>query len=169
MDGDKDTPRLDEVASSVDARHGVIKFYDPTAAFGWLSTFSNHPITLDGIQWPTVEHFFQAAKFPRSQYRTLIKEAHWPADAKDLAAEWRAVRRPDWNMVEEQVMQRALIAKFEQHPELLELLIATNPDLLIEDANDDEYWGCGQDGKGQNRLGKLLMIVRAEMIERTVR
>ena len=31
---------------------------------------------------------------------------------------------------------------------------------LIESSPYDYYWGCGGDGSGKNRLGKILMEVR---------
>ncbi|MFL5243295.1 MAG: hypothetical protein ACJ8FY_14410 [Gemmataceae bacterium] len=30
----------------------------------------------------------------------------------------------------------------------------------------DYYWGCGTDGSGQNKLGKVLMVVRSIVRER---
>ena len=30
--------------------------------WGWLSNFSPYPFVLDGVSWPTVEHFYQAQK-----------------------------------------------------------------------------------------------------------
>ena len=31
--------------------------------FGCFSNFSAHPVVIDGLRWPTSEHYFQAAKF----------------------------------------------------------------------------------------------------------
>ena len=58
-------------------------------------------------------------------------------------------------------MYRALIAKFTQHPDLLRLLVETGDRELVEHSPHDSYWGDGPDGKGKNRLGILLMKLRA--------
>jgi len=46
--------------------------------------------------------------------------------------------------------------------ELRELLLGTGHRELVEASPFDHYWGCGADGSGQNRLGRLLMKIREE-------
>ena len=64
-------------------------------------------------------------------------------------------------------MYKALIAKFTQHEDLKEQLIATGNSFLVEHTKRDKYWGDGGDGgndtKGRNMLGKLLVRVRNEL------
>ena len=64
-------------------------------------------------------------------------------------------------------MYKALIAKFTQHENLKEQLIATGNSFLVEHTKRDKYWGDGGDGgndtKGRNMLGKLLVRVRTEL------
>ena len=64
-------------------------------------------------------------------------------------------------------MYKALIAKFTQHEDLKEQLIATGNSFLVEHTKRDKYWGDGGDGgndtKGRNMLGKLLVQVRNEL------
>lgn len=57
-------------------------------------------------------------------------------------------------------MRKALVAKFTQHPELKTLLLSTGTAKLIEHTANDDYWGDGGDGTGQNMLGRLLMEMR---------
>ena len=54
-------------------------------------------------------------------------------------------------------------AKFDQHPDLAQKLLATGDEELVE-GNDwgDIYWGVYK-GHGKNMLGKILMRVRAEL------
>ncbi len=59
-------------------------------------------------------------------------------------------------------MKEVLLAKFKQNEELRELLFATK-DAYIVEHDRDAFWGDGLDGKGQNRLGLLLMEVRGEL------
>ena len=63
-------------------------------------------------------------------------------------------------MVKEEVMKKALLAKFRTHEDLKTLLLSTGKEKLVENAPRDYYWGCGANGNGKNRLGKILMEVR---------
>ena len=64
-------------------------------------------------------------------------------------------------------MYDALIAKFTQHEDLKEQLLATGNSLLVEHTKRDKYWGDGGDGGdgsiGKNMLGQLLVRVREEL------
>ena len=50
----------------------VINFYSVSDEFGQFSNFAPFPIVLDGQQWPTSEHYFQAQKFTDESYREKI-------------------------------------------------------------------------------------------------
>jgi ribA/ribD-fused uncharacterized protein len=60
-------------------------------------------------------------------------------------------------------MLDALRAKFTQHDDLADLLLSTGDRPLVEHTANDAYWGDGGDGKGKNRLGRLLERVRREL------
>ena len=49
--------------------------------------------------------------------------------------------------------------------ELKEMLIKTQNLVLKEKSWWDSYWGTGRNGKGKNRMGYLLSIVRNELQE----
>ena len=73
----------------------------------------------------------------------------------------RITVRPDWDKVKLSVMENFLRQKF-RIPELRLQLFDTFDANLEEDG--DCYWGLC-DGKGENRLGRLLMKVReSEML-----
>ena len=74
----------------------------------------------------------------------------------------RPLRR-DWESVKDQVMLEAVRAKFTQHDDLREVLLGTGDAKLVEHTENDNYWGDGGDGSGKNRLGQLLMQLRAEL------
>ena len=58
------------------------------------------------------------------------------------------------------------MAKFSQHPELAEKLIATGEaKLTYNNECGDTYWGVFN-GEGENNLGKVLMRVRSRLGER---
>ena len=59
-------------------------------------------------------------------------------------------------------MYRAVKRKFELHPVLRALLLATGEEDIVESAPTDYYWGVGRQGTGENRLGKIIERIRAE-------
>ncbi len=71
--------------------------------------------------------------------------------------------RKDWEAVKDAIMYEAVLAKFTQHTDLRELLLATGDAKLVEHTENDAYWGDGGDGSGKNRLGRILMRVREEL------
>ena len=126
-----------------------------------LSNFYPSPFALDGMTWPTVEHFFQAMKFRNATRREQIRLSADPAEAKRLGRLLGS--RPDWEWIRDDVMLGALRATFTQLSELRAVLVGTGTAMLIEAAPDDYYWGEGADRVGKNMLGLLLMQVRAEL------
>ena len=138
-----------------------IYFYVPSDEHGYLSNFSRHGFAIDGVYWPTVEHYFQAQKAPGTEHEERIRRAYTAKDAKRMG---RAVPlRPDWEAVKDDVMRRAVEAKFAAHPDLAARLLATGDEELVEAAPGDFYWGTGADGSGQNRLGRIVMEVRTTL------
>ncbi len=61
-------------------------------------------------------------------------------------------------------MHRAVHQKFTQYRELYRLLVDTGDTHLVEHTTNDDYWGDGGQGKGQNKLGQILMKVRSDLI-----
>ena len=53
----------------------------------------------------------------------------------------------NWDSIQEEVMFKALKAKFLNHVSLRHSLLATG-DRLIVNNSENEFWGCGKDGKG---------------------
>lgn len=118
---------------------------------------------LDGEWWPTVEHYFQAQKFAGTPHVEAIRAAGTPKRAKELGWSRQYPPRADWEAVKDEVMRQAVLRKFELHREIREVLLSTGDEELVENAPSDYYWGCGKDGSGLNRLGQILMAVRAEL------
>ncbi len=121
------------------------------------------PSRLTGKPWPTSEHYFQAQKFLDEKYREEIRRVSSPMVAARMGRDRSKPLRKNWESVKEQVMRKALRAKFEQHAELRALLLATAPAKLVEHTENDAYWGDGGNGKGKNRLGYLLMELREQL------
>jgi ribA/ribD-fused uncharacterized protein len=141
----------------------VIRFYSQSDTHREFSNFAPFGIDLDGARWPTVEHYYQARKFTDPEILEAIGKAEKPAIAKKLAERNKSAIRPDWAAVKDDVMYRAVRRKFELHPELRDLLLATGDEDIVESAPTDYYWGVGRDGTGQNKLGKIMKRIRAEL------
>jgi ribA/ribD-fused uncharacterized protein len=60
-------------------------------------------------------------------------------------------------------LSRAVKRKFELHPDLRALLLATGAEDIVESAPTDYYWGVSREGTGENRLGKIIERIRAEL------
>ena len=143
-----------------------IEFYSKTTTYHEFSNFSLHGIEMDGQWYPTVEHYYQAMKFPGHEHAKQIRLAAKPAIAKQLGSLPSVQLREDWEEIKIDVMRAAVKKKFTTHPELMQLLLDTGDEELIEVAPTDYFWGRGESGTGQNWLGKILMDVRAESRER---
>lgn len=140
-----------------------ILFYETDKAYGCFSNFSRHAVSIDGITWPTSEHYFQAQKFSEQADVSAVHEAVTPFLAAQIGRERQRSFRADWNDVRDSIMLSALRAKFKQHAELREVLVSTQGTTLVEHTKNDRYWGDGGDGTGKNTLGILLQQVRAEL------
>lgn len=143
-----------------------INFYSTTNEWGEFSNFANYKISLDGKVWPTTEHYFQAQKFEDQAYKEKIRHANTAMIAARMGRDRKYKLRKDWESVKESIMYKAVLAKFSQHEKLKDLLLSTGDAHLIENSNNDHYWGNGGDGSGKNRLGLILMKVRQELLSK---
>lgn len=141
----------------------IIQFYSTRGAHGCFSNFYRATIYVGGKSWATTEHYFQAQKFSGTEYEGMVRQAKSPGEAAGLGRRRDFPLRPDWEKVKEKVMLEALRAKFTQHEDLREILLATGDAEIVEHTTNDSYWGDGGDGSGKNRLGHLLMQVREEL------
>ena len=141
-----------------------IEFYSKIPAYREFSNFFPSAFDLDGKRWPTTEHYFQAQKFTATpEYQEEIRLAKTPEKAKSLGASREKPIRADWDQVREDVMKKALKAKFTQNADLKALLLSTGNRPLVEANPTDSYWGYGRTKKGKNRMGILLQQLRDEL------
>jgi len=138
----------------------TLYFYSTRSEYGCFSNFSRHGIEIDGVWWPTSEHYFQAQKFAGTPHAEQIRQVNTPRDAANMGRDRQRPLRPDWETVKDEIMRRAVLKKFQTHDEIRGILLGTADEELVENAPNDYYWGCGKDGSGQNKLGQILMEVR---------
>lgn len=145
-----------------------ILFYDKNEPYYEFTNFvEGFPISIDGFEYPSSEHYYQAMKFTkRPKLMEMIRETERPAASRELAKKYQKLIDPDFfGQRQDRVMQKALLAKFTQHPELYTMLIDTGDSELIEDSPYDAYWGIGKNRDGQNKLGKFLMQLRDQLLK----
>lgn len=136
--------------------------------YGFLSNFDFAKAILEGVEYPTSEHAFQAAKFLSIETRLYVRDLASPADTKRFAKEMysQGKTRADWLTIRDSVMFMVLMSKF-SNPILKARLLGTGDAQLIEGNTwHDCYWGACTCPRCQgrpkvNRLGQLLMLVRA--------
>ena len=125
----------------------------------FLSNFYPSVVALDGLDFPTVEHAYQAAKTLDGTKRRQIQQAKSAGDAKRLGRHVNL--RSDWEDIKIDVMRQLLRQKFSE-PMMLNQLLSTGTHELVEgDWWNDKFWGVCN-GVGENHLGKLLMEIRSE-------
>lgn len=137
-----------------------VYFYRVNESYGEFSNFLKHPFEADGENWPTSEHYFQAQKFAGTIHAETVRLAVSAKEAARIGRDRRLPMRPDWEDVKLDVMRSALRHKFSAHPPLVQLLLSTGDEEIIEQTSDDVYWGCGTNRDGLNMLGRLLMELR---------
>lgn len=146
----------------------VIDCFD--AEYAFLSNFYEHDFEYKGLTYKSGEHAFQAAKCLNPSEAKWVYSAPTPGIAKRRGRQ--IALRSDWEQIKDSIMYELVSAKFAA-PELAEKLLATGDAELIEGNYwHDNCWGvcsCGtsrcQNKHGENRLGKILMKVRSELLK----
>jgi len=123
----------------------------------FLSNFHSCQTIYKGVTFQNSEAAFQAQKEPARAHEFANLE---PGASKKLGFKVKLI--PNWDKLKDQVMYDVVKAKFSQNPDLLTQLLATG-DVHLEEGNTwrDRYWGT-VNRCGQNKLGCILMRLRAE-------
>lgn len=88
--------------------------------------------------------------------------ARCPLDAWRAGQKAKATGMVDVTCDKYALMEQLFRAKLAQYPDISLVLIATEERLLLK-VHSDSDWGTGEDGRGENRMGKLWMKLRAEL------
>jgi ribA/ribD-fused uncharacterized protein len=139
----------------------AIKFYKTKEPYGFLNNFYRSRFFIYNRWWNWVEAPYQAMKTIIPEERDRIWAATTPRESRDLGQ--KVTMHDSWDKIKVEVMYQCCLAKFTQNQDLMDKLMATGDEELIEDSPIDSFWGCGADGQGQNNLGKVLMRVRKDL------
>jgi ribA/ribD-fused uncharacterized protein len=150
----------------------ILGFKGPTR---YLSNFAKSTVTMYTVEFPRVEHAFQAAKMDpndllrsKDQYLKELREfAQIPTPGRAKRAGRKLRLRDGWDDIKFDVMLRLVRRKFENHKLLAQKLIDTGrvPIYELNDHWDTTFGVIDEDGYlvGCNWLGEILMLVRSEL------
>lgn len=136
-----------------------------------FSNFHPAPFVVDGIEYPTSEHWVMAAKarlFGDIEHEQMAISAPTPKAAKAAGRKVRGFDQAIWNSEKRRIMFEGVLAKFTPRPDVL---LATGNRILVEASPFDRIWGAGigatdprinnpAQWPGQNLLGFILMDAR---------
>lgn len=136
------------------------------------------PFVVDGIEYPTAEHFMMVKKaelFGDSAIVEKMLSGTDPGKVKALGRQVSGFRDELWNQHRFEIVVQGNYAKFSQNAELKEFLLATKKRVLVEASPYDRVWGVGLDAgreeiqdprqwRGENLLGFALMAVREQLL-----
>ena len=143
-----------------------------------LSQWYPSPFRVNGVEYPTAEHFMMAAKarlFGDVAAAERIVEALEPGKAKALGRGVAGFDQTEWERSRWGIVVAGNVAKFDQNPEIGGFLQATVGKVLVEASPHDLIWGIGvaeaearqlpvESWPGQNLLGFALMEARDQLV-----
>lgn len=133
---------------------------------------------IDGIRYPTAEHYMMAEKarlFNDTDALDKILASTDPAEAKKLGRTVKDYRDDVWKQHRFEIVVRGNTAKFMQNETLNEFLQSTGDKVIVEASPRDRIWGIGMGAsnpdasnpgkwKGLNLLGFALTAVREKSV-----
>lgn len=130
-----------------------------TDEYAFLNNFYEVSVEYRGRIYSNNEAAFQAQKTCDKKIQQKF-ESLGPIEARNLGK--TIALRKDWEAVKDQIMYEICLAKFTQHPDLMDALLYTG-NRPLEESNhwNDLYWGT-VNGMGENKLGKILMKIRKD-------
>lgn len=151
---------MPEIVQSADVIKGFFGEYR------WLSNFGKAVVSLDGIEYGTVELAYQAAKWHPEDRHYFSTCTNQESITYNREHEPNKYSPDEWDASKVDVMQFLLEQKFdpELNPDNYQKLVGTEQ-AYLEETNwwNDTFWGKNLAGDGQNTLGELLMHIRTNL------
>lgn len=125
----------------------------------WMRNDYMSDIEYCGVNYPTLEHAYQAAKLSNKQDKEKVASI---VDVKQMRKFVRGFSLPtDWEDKKIDIMRVLLRRKFDN--EILKSRLAGTGTDPIELVGYDNFWGTGKDNMGENILGTLLNDIRSDI------
>ena len=151
-------------------------FWLDNEKYGEFSNWYQREFVIDDFRYFCVEQYMMAQKaklFHDSVRYTAILRANSPKDCKALGKQVTPFDAKVWDAVKYDIVKTGNKAKFEQNPDLMNLLLSTGDRIMAEASPKDKIWGIALDAEtakhinpeawpGQNLLGKILMELKAD-------
>lgn len=151
-----DYPRTEQIDQA--QNKFCINFFE--GPYGILQPDSPHPVMVDEQLFPTAEHAYQASKFTRPTIIEQIRRSASVQDAQAIALMHRDERIVDWGEIKVSLMEKILREKARQYQEITTLLQKSGDAFLGEASPTDHFWATGNNGEGENWLGRIWMKIR---------
>lgn len=134
-------------------------------AFDPLNNWSAHAVKVWDTLFPTVEHGFHYRKFSETAPEVALEVLRAPSPwaAMQIERRHKDIRRKDWHDVKLSIMTELVKAKVAQNEDVRQCLLKTGQKKIVENSPWDNFWGIGEDGTGQNHMGKILMSIRGDL------
>ncbi len=133
----------------------------------WMRNDYSSTITVGGVTYPSVEHAYQGSKFTDKNVQEAIANAQSVREARKIGRKSSNVRS-NWDSIKYSTMLILLRQKF--YVDVGSVLGSVLADRLIKTGTApivmngyDSFWGNGDDGEGENKLGEALESIRAEL------
>ncbi|GAA1896422.1 NADAR family protein [Streptantibioticus ferralitis] len=150
---------------------------DGSLGAGCLSQWWPAEFTVDGVRYPTAEHWMMAGKarlFEDEETAAAVLAAGHPNEAKTLGRQVRGFDEELWARHRWHLVVEGNVAKFGQDPALRDFLLSTGSRVLVEASPLDRVWGIGLAAdderapdparwRGLNLLGFALMETRSRL------
>ena len=140
-----------KAAQHVDS-HSLV-FHDELSPF---SNFHKAPFVYDNQHFATSEHFIQYQKamyFVDSYTANALLSSSSPYEAKRLSYQINGMNQIEWKQRAYDICFHGVCEKFQQNPDLLNMLHTMKP-LTITEASVDKTWGTGLSTRDRNALSQ---------------
>ncbi len=130
-----------------------------------LSNFFPCNIDIYGRRFKSSEHAYQYRKAVENHAWDMAEDvvnAPTASKAKQIGDRIKDNRAHQWDSIKDGVMYEILQCKAQQCSVFRNTLQCTVGNYIAENTTN-MYWAIGKDGKGQNRLGQLLMELRDQL------
>lgn len=154
------------------------KFYENDNGVYFKSNYPSQwyesTFIIDGKEYNCCEKYMMEQKalyFNDIEIAEMIMNTNDPKEHKQLGRNVKNFDEYKWNMVADEIVYKANLAKFSQNAELKNKILATGGKMFVECSPYDRIWGNGLnitdtlktpmiEWLGTNRLGLAIMKVR---------
>jgi N-glycosidase YbiA len=135
----------------------------------YFSPYTAHAIEIDGVLFPTVEHAYQCQRYSDQGIIDEIRAATSPVYAWEVSTKYKHLQIPEFRNEDYklEVMKKMMRLKAAQHADVRQALIDSGDKKIVKHIVSyppgDGFWDDGEDGRGENHMGRMWMEIRDEI------